>query len=140
MKESTNRRNRRERPACRSAPERTEPLPIIPENVPPYVIPTGAQAEWRNLLKLQALPYAGYLCYLGRFLHSADATVGMTYVFSLVVTNSNIQRVALRPWRQIAAATLRGSIHPHGFYSLRPRNGTQAVPYGFADTSFSQPP
>ena len=38
-------------------------------------------------------------------------------------------------WRWIIAATLRSSIHPHGLYSRRPRNGTQAVPYGFADTS-----
>ena len=25
-----------------------------------------------------------------------------------------------------------GTVHPNGLYSLRPRNGTQAVPYGFA--------
>ena len=33
----------------------------------------------------------------GGFLHSADATVGMTSVFAVVVTSSNEQRVALRP-------------------------------------------
>ena len=37
--------------------------------------------EWRDLLKLQVLPYVGYFCNLGGFLHSADATVGMTDVF-----------------------------------------------------------
>ena len=36
-------------------------------------------------------------------------------------------------WRWIIAATLRGSVHPDGLYSKRTRNGTQAVPYGFAD-------
>ena len=30
------------------APERTESFPKIPENVPHFVIPTAAQAEWRN--------------------------------------------------------------------------------------------
>ena len=33
----------------------------------------------------------------GGFLHSADAAVGMTSVFAVVVTSSNEQRVALRP-------------------------------------------
>ena len=28
------------------------------------------------------------------------------------------------------------TIHPHGLNSERPRNGTQAVPYGFADTFY----
>ena len=37
------------------------------------------EMEWRNLPKRQALPYAGYYCNLRRFLHSADAAVGMTY-------------------------------------------------------------
>ena len=40
-----------------------------------------------------------------------------------------------RGGRQIAAPTdalIGGTIHPHGLYPERPRNGTQAVPYGFA--------
>ena len=43
-----------------------------------------------------------------------------------------------RGGRQIAAPTVSlmgGTIHPHGLYSGRPRNGTQAVPYGFAGRS-----
>ena len=46
---------------------------------------------------MQVLPYASYCCYLGRFLRSACAAVGMTDVFALVVTNSNVPRMALRP-------------------------------------------
>ena len=41
--------------------------------------PDRNEMEWRDLLKLQILPYAGYYCNLGGFLHSADAAVGMTY-------------------------------------------------------------
>ena len=41
-------RIRRERPMCRSAAERTEPLPIKTRHVPHHVIPTVALAEWRN--------------------------------------------------------------------------------------------
>ena len=43
-----------------------------------------------------------------------------------------------RGGRQIAAPTdtpVCNSIHPHGLFSQRPRNGTQAVPYGFAGRS-----
>ena len=46
----------------------------------------------------------------GGFLRSADATVGMTYVFALVGTNSNVQRI----WRQIAAPPLAGLASPYG--------------------------
>ena len=38
----------RERPMCRSAPERTELLPKKTDTFPHFVIPTVAQAEWRN--------------------------------------------------------------------------------------------
>ena len=34
--------------------------------------------KWRDLPKQQILPYVGYFCNLGGFLHSADAAVGMT--------------------------------------------------------------
>ena len=48
-----------------------------------------------------------FLFQRGGFLHSACAAVGMTY--------------------------LRGGfVYPHRLYLQRPRNGTQAVPYGFA--------
>ena len=33
---------------CRSAPERTELFPIIPENVPPFCHSDRSEAEWRN--------------------------------------------------------------------------------------------
>ena len=67
----------------------------------PICHPDRNAMEWRDLPKQQAFPYAGNFCNLGRFLHSADAAVGMTDVFALVGTNSNVQRI----WRQIAAAT-----------------------------------
>ena len=44
-----------------------------------------------------------------------------------------------RGGRLIAAATLRNTIHPHGLYWGRFRNGTQAVPYGFADWFVLEP-
>ena len=40
--------------------------------------PDRSETEWRDLLKWQALPYAGYFCCLSGFLHSANAAVGMT--------------------------------------------------------------
>ena len=46
--------------------------------VPPLCHPDRNEMEWRDLLKLQILPYAGYFCNLGGFLHSACAAVGMT--------------------------------------------------------------
>ena len=45
-------------------------------------------------------------------------------------------------WRAAAAPTdtpVGGAFQPHGFYSQRPRNGTQAVPYGFADGYIFEP-
>ena len=58
---------------CKSNPVRTK------RNHPPTCHPDRSETERRDLPKLQALPHAGYICNLGRFLHSADATVGMTY-------------------------------------------------------------
>ncbi len=40
--------------------------------------PDRNEMEWRDLPKLQILPCVGYFCNLRRFLHSADAAVGMT--------------------------------------------------------------
>ena len=50
--------------------------------------PGQNEMKWRDLPKQQILPYVGYFCNLGRFLHSADAAVGMTcrYVISFIQT------------------------------------------------------
>ena len=118
-------------------------------------------SESRNLPKLQTLPCVGYYCNLSRFLHSACAAVGMTYrgVVPSIHTGyfCHVSGTAHRPFptvslkgvtiqphrlyserggRQIAAPTvsLEGvTIQPHMLYPSRSRNGTQAVPYGFAD-------
>ena len=68
LKTSTYQRNRRERPMCRSAPESTEPLPMKNRNAPHCVIPTAAQAEWRNPPRGRKVPPQGKICHLGRFL------------------------------------------------------------------------
>ena len=41
------------------------------------VIPTGASAEWRNLLRCRKVPPQGKICHLGRFLDSLRS-LGMT--------------------------------------------------------------
>ena len=93
--------------------------------------------EWRDLPKQQILPYVGYFCNLGGFLHSACAAVGMTYVPGFGYYKQKCTTTpAYAGWRWIIAATLRSTIHPHGLYSERSRNGTQAVPYGFAGEWF----
>ena len=61
-----------ERLMCRSARERTELLPIKTRNVPRCVIPTGAQAEWRNPPRSRNVPTQGKICNLGRFLDSVS--------------------------------------------------------------------
>ena len=63
--------------------------------------------EWRDLLKWQALPYVGYYCNLGGFLHSAGAAVGMTDVSGLAVTKYKCTTIPApgAGWRQVAAAT-----------------------------------
>ena len=117
--------------------------------------------EWRDLPKLQALPYAGCYCNLSGFLHSADATVGMTYrgVVSFCPHGFySLRCLAMNHRRYIGFRIWGDTIHPHRLYSERSgrqiavptdvvpfthtgyihersRNGTQAVPYGFADTS-----
>ena len=64
---------------------------------PPTCHPDGHEMEWRDLPNQQILPYAGDSCNLGRFLHSADATVGMTYVFALIVADTNVPQFWLTP-------------------------------------------
>ena len=73
----------------------------------PTCHPDRNEMEWRDPPKLQALPYVGYSRYLGRFLHSADATVGMTDVSGLAVTKFKCTTIPApgAGWRQIAAAT-----------------------------------
>ena len=44
-----------------------------------------------------------------------------------------------RGGRQICRPYRRNTIQPHVIYSQRPRNGTQAVPYGFADWCIFEP-
>ena len=86
------------------------------------------EMEWRILPKWQALPYAGYYCNLRRFLHSADAAVGMTYrrVLPFIHTGyiRNVPGTAHRPFptvspkggffqpKGVVFVTLRGSA-PH---------------------------
>ena len=46
-------------------------------------------------------------------------------------------QVVFDTWRAASSRPYwRNTIHPHGLYSERSRNGTQAVPYGFADTFY----
>ena len=93
--------------------------------------------EWRDLPKQQVLPYAGNFCNLGRFLHSAcaqglnDISEGST-VHSYGLYSLRCYGDESSPLHCVYHI-LRNTIHPHGLYSGRPRNGTQAVPYGFAD-------
>ena len=77
------------------------------KDLPRHVIPTDG-TERRDLPKWQILSCVGNFCNLGGFLHSADAAVGMTYLGGVA------------PF-----------IHTGCFCNVS-RNGTQAVPYGFA--------
>ena len=75
-------------------------------NHSPDLSSRGSESESRNLPKWQTLPCVGYYRYLGRFLHSADAAVGMTYVFALIVADTNVLQFWLTPdGGKIAAAT-----------------------------------
>ena len=57
---------------------RLQPLCKQNGTTPRHVIPSE-RSESRNPLKLQILPYVGTFLPRGGFLHSACATVGMTY-------------------------------------------------------------
>ena len=70
-------RNRRERPVCRSAPERTELFPIIPNTFPRFCH-SDREAEWRNLPRWVKEPTQDKNCCLGRFLGSFHS-LGMTW-------------------------------------------------------------
>ncbi len=99
--------------------------------------PDRNEMEWRDLLKWQVLPYAGYHCYLGRFLHSAGATVGMTCRRGVVpfIPTGCIQDVAggrLPPLhaQHLCAHCFRNiSRRPAGASSVSPK-GEPASPQG----------
>ena len=68
--------HRRERPMCRSAAWQIQSV-WTKRNHPRHVIPSE-RSESRNLPKLHVLPCVGTFLPRSGFLHSADATVGMT--------------------------------------------------------------
>ena len=73
-----------------------QPVRTKRNHLPRHVIPS------ERMRVEESSQVAGFiLCWFfvqrGGFLHSADAAVGMTSVFAVVVTSSNEQRVALRP-------------------------------------------
>ena len=70
LKTPTHQRNRRERPMCRSAPESTEPLPIIPENVTRNVIQAFSASGVEESTTLEKVPPQDKTSNLGRFLDS----------------------------------------------------------------------
>ena len=82
--------------------------------------PDRNEMERRDLPKLQTLPYVGNSCNLSRFLHSADAAVGMTNQRVLPFIHTGyICNVA---GGIIAAPTCtlgRSTVHSYGSYSLR---------------------
>mgnify|MGYP004644357731 CR=1 FL=1 len=88
------------------------------------------ECESRNLLKQQVLPDVGYFCYLGRFLDSHsfarnDMSVG-GFVLSTRVLIGTCHGDESSPLHCVIPFNHTGSIRGV------PRNGTQAVPYGFA--------
>ena len=70
-------RNRRERPVCRSAPERTEPLPKILENVPTLCHSDRSVSGVEESTTLDNEPPQDKICNSGRFLDSL-CSLGMT--------------------------------------------------------------
>ena len=88
----------------RHATFRIQPV-WLNRTTPRHVIPSE-RSEPRNLSKQQVLS-----C-VGSSFHVVDSSTPLRYGRNDMSTG--------------------GSIHPHGFYSLRTRNGTQAVPYSNA--------
>ena len=104
--------------------------------------------EWRDLPKLQILPYVGHFCNLGGFLHSADAQglndniealLRIRLLFPQCFTLPRGSLISLAQGRASfptgeAFVPCRGAhrLNQTLFYPERSRNGTQAVPYGFA--------
>ena len=112
-----------------------------------HVIPSE-RSEPRNLPKWQILPCGGTFLPRSGFLHSANAAVGMTewgYVSTDSPTVSRVFHTAPPPssvsptgrasfprgkllYRAFRCSVLSGTVP-----SFQGRNGTQAVPYGFAE-------
>ena len=132
MKESTNQRNRRERPVCRSGS-----VPNITRVDGRYHLSIchsdRSDSGVEESTTLEKEPTQDKACCLGRALDSHslprdDMSIGDTIHPHRLYSE--------RGGRQIAAPTdtpVGDTIHPHGLFSGRFRNGTQAVPYGFAD-------
>ena len=91
-------------------------------NHPPTCHPDRNEMEWRDLPKLQTLPYAGYSRYLGRFLHSACAQ-GLNdiperwFCLSTQVVFATSPGTAHRPFPTVSL--VGGSIQPYRLYPER---------------------
>ena len=68
------------------------------DTTPRHVIPSE-RSESRNPLKQQILPYIGIFLLRGGFLHSAYATVGMTYRGVIPLTRTGYICHGASPWR-----------------------------------------
>ena len=121
---TTYQRTRRERPMCRSAPVRTELLPIKPDMSPTFVIPTVALAEWRNPPRGRMNHQKDKTCCLGRFLGSLpfarnDITGERSTSAPIVPTMFNavpplihrLRAVPLPRWGRFFGAFLGRSLH-----------------------------
>ncbi len=79
---------------CRSARLRTKPLPIKPETSPHCVIPTVAQAEWRN----------------------PPRWIMNHHKIKLATQEDSSTRILRSPRNDMSGG---GSVHPHGLYLPR---------------------
>ena len=121
---------------CVPHPKRRKYYRKKQKTFPHCVIPTAALAEWRNPPRWRKNHHKVKLATWedsSTHIRSLGMTCRRVVPFNRTGYSRNVA------WRWIIAATLCGSIHPHRLYSGRFRNGTQAVPYGFADTSVFQP-
>ena len=89
----------------------------IPRAVERYHIstchPDRNEMEWRDLPKLQALPYAGYFCNLGGFLHSAFAK-GLNDIRFNVSTDSPTVSTAFHAAPRPSSGSPRRTSSPQG--------------------------
>ena len=119
MKESTQQRNRRERPVCRSAPERTELFPIKPKTSPIMSFrPQRSGVE--ESITFGKEPTQDKTGYSGRFLDSL-CSLGMTcwQVVLRILTGyiCNAPGTAHRPFPTVSLAGR--TVQPHGLFSPR---------------------
>ena len=110
------------------------------------------ECESRNLLKLQALSCVGSLTNVvdsstslrcGRN-DNGETFLRIRLLFLECFTLPRGPHQArpgepASPEGSFCSVLLGGIIQPHGLYPSRPRNGTQAVPYGFAGRPIFQP-